>query len=155
MRDIPVETLRALLRLNPETGTLYWRERGVEWFRDGKQTATHASRRWNSRNSGREVPASPANGYLRVCVLKTLMRYHRVVFAMHHGRWPAAHVDHKDGNSLNNRPANLREATNQENSRNSRPRRGTSPFKGVSWSTSRERWVAHCRSRNFPEEVAA
>ena len=53
------------------------------------------------------------------------------------------HVDHVDGNGLNNRRSNLRVATPAENQRN----RGlhinnTSGYKGVGWDKQRGKWLA-------------
>jgi len=44
----------------------------------------------------------------------------RVVFHMVNGRWPAPAVDHINGDSLDDRPVNLRECTLSENAANSR-----------------------------------
>lgn len=41
-------------------------------------------------------------------------------------------LDHRDGNKCNNQKHNLRTATAQENAHNSRARKGTSKYKGVS-----------------------
>lgn len=55
-------------------------------------------------------------------------------------------VDHRNGNGLDNRKANLRLATRAENNRNSRSRGGMSAFKGVSIDHRKTRWRAYIRS---------
>lgn len=58
--------------------------------------------------------------------------------------WPL--VDHRNGNGLDNRRSNLRQATQRDNCRNVLVRPGsTSPFKGVSAHRDTGRW----RSRIF------
>ena len=52
-------------------------------------------------------------------------------------------VDHKDGDKLNNRRKNLRRAGRSRNMANQRKTRGTSQYKGVSWSAERSKWQAH------------
>ena len=52
-------------------------------------------------------------------------------------------VDHIDGNGLNNQKANLRFITHAQNTQNkSSHRDSTSRFKGVSWHSRRNFWVA-------------
>lgn len=51
-------------------------------------------------------------------------------------------VDHVNGNTLDNRRANLRLLTQPENCRNHGPRHGTSAFKGVRWHYLYQRWYA-------------
>jgi len=53
-------------------------------------------------------------------------------------------VDHKDGNGLNNRKANLRLCTNSQNqaNRNGTQRNNTSGFNGVTWSKHDKKWRA-------------
>lgn len=66
---------------------------------------------------------------------------HRVILGLGPG---GPQVDHIDGNGLNNRRCNLREASNAQNSRN-RPGGGSSAYKGVS-PTSWGRWTSQIRS---------
>lgn len=52
-------------------------------------------------------------------------------------------VDHKDTNTLNNRRSNLRIATVSQNTQNQRKRSNcTSPYKGVTWNKSCQKWQA-------------
>ena len=54
------------------------------------------------------------------------------------------HVDHKDGNGLNNTRDNLRLATREQNMANSRKRSdNTSGFKGVCWYEQSGKWRAY------------
>ena len=52
-------------------------------------------------------------------------------------------IDHRNGNRLDNRRANLRLASHSENLHNrGRSTNNTSGFKGVSWDVDREMWRA-------------
>lgn len=58
------------------------------------------------------------------------------------GNWPRLHIDHSDGDTLNDRWTNLREATHSQNLANAaKPKCGNSPLKGV--SEKRGRYLAH------------
>lgn len=72
------------------------------------------------------------------------------------------HVDHIDGDRLNNRRANLRAVTPQQNQSNRRNGNGTSKYVGVTWEMKFERWkvsVMHQGKANyvgvFRDEVEA
>ncbi len=68
---------------------------------------------------------------------------HRVAWAMTHCEWPTCEIDHKNNVRTDNRIANLREATKSENRRNLLiSKRNTSGIKGVTWNSSRKRWMA-------------
>lgn len=76
--------------------------------------------------------------------------------------WPL--VDHRNGDGLDNRRANLRRATKSQNGANQRiAARNTSGFKGVSWHKASQKWDAHIRANGrqrhlglflSPEEAA-
>ncbi len=51
-------------------------------------------------------------------------------------------IDHINGDGLDNRRKNLRFCTQSENHANEHPRKGSSPFKGVSFDKSRNKWSA-------------
>lgn len=56
--------------------------------------------------------------YWHVRLGRATYKRSRVVFFMTHGRWPYPTVDHINGNSLDDRPENLREATYTQNGQN-------------------------------------
>lgn len=53
---------------------------------------------------------------------------------------PDKYTDHINGNRLDNRRANLRVCTTQENARNMRKTHGSSVYKGVQWSHRQKAW---------------
>lgn len=74
------------------------------------------------------------------------------------------HVDHINGNGLDNRRANIRLASMSQNLANrGATRKNTSGFKGVYWQKNRHKWMASIRCRGHqihlgyyldPEEAA-
>ena len=69
------------------------------------------------------------------------IRMHREILGLHKGS--RGHVDHIDGNGLNNQRSNLRVCTNQQNCWNRSPRKNTtSKYKGVSWQSRSKMWKA-------------
>lgn len=67
---------------------------------------------------------------------------HRILFGCPAG----VKIDHKDGDTLNNRRYNLRLATPRQNSCNVRKRKGlTSKWLGVCWNAGSEHWQARIR----------
>ena len=146
MTAVAPETLRQLLRYEPETGKLFWRERGPEWFSDGKDGSANNAAKWNARFAGKEAlnSGSGSHGYFDGAVLGVGALAHRVAFAIVYGRWPVG-VDHIDGDRRNNRLSNLREADHAENALNRKVRSdNTSGAAGV-WSLKRGGWRARIK----------
>lgn len=85
-------------------------------------------------------------GYRFALINCTSYQLHRIIWKMHYGTEPLRHIDHIDGNKLNNRVDNLREATVSENLFNSKIRSdSTTGIKGISYDGSpkrRKRWRA-------------
>ena len=137
--------LRKLLRYEPITGLLFWRERGVEWFKDTpKRTAEHTCNQWNSKWAGREAFACVTiEGRLRGGLFGYNYLAHRVIWAMETGEWPKDQIDHEDGDPVNNRFKNLRDVTHNTNQKNMRLRDdNTSSYCGVSMRRDTGKWRA-------------
>jgi len=142
---ISPEKVRLLLRYEPSTGHLYWRERTAEFFAGGrKRNAESMSRWWNNYYAGKRTFASVnAHGYHNGHILDHPCYAHRVVWAIVHGVWPTGEIDHINGDPLDNRICNLRQATRAQNESNKGiQRNNTSGVKGVCWNKSRSKWVA-------------
>lgn len=106
------EELEKLFVLDLDTGKLYRRQKS------GKT---------------KEVTAV-TNNYLQVCIDYQRYQVHNLVYIMVNGSLPeSGEVDHKDTNTLNNHPDNLRAASYSQNRANkSKYTNNTSGFKGVS-----------------------
>lgn len=131
MKTVPLERLHELFRLDHETGKVY---RKVDSLTGrGKGRLNFAA--------GTELGWLRDNGYMDACVDNVRIRLHRIVFAMANGRWPAKGVDHINGNPLDNRPCNLREATHAENMRNKKCH-AKSGLKGAYFNSLRGRWYS-------------
>lgn len=71
-------------------------------------------------------------GYFRVGINGRRYFAHQIIWCMMTGKWPTQEIDHRDGNGLNNKWTNLREATSSQNGMNTKtPSNNTSGYKGV------------------------
>ena len=72
---------------------------------------------------------------------RTRIFMHRAILGLEPG--DPRQGDHRNHNGLNNSRHNLRICNNSQNHQNGNPQRnGSSAFKGVSWSSSRNKWLA-------------
>lgn len=138
-RTLPTpDTLRQLLRYEPETGKLYWKSRGEKWFSSKRSFST-----WNSRFSGQEAFTAQSCGALHGCVLGVYILAHRAAWAIHYGKWPKDQIDHINHDRKDNRIENLREASASENGKNRRSRpNASSKYLGVCFDEKRNKWRA-------------
>jgi hypothetical protein len=80
------------------------------------------------------------SGYKYIKINGKQYSCHRLIFCMVYGYFPKE-IDHIDGNSLNNRVENLREASHSDNLKNTKiPSNNKSGVKGVSWHKTTKRW---------------
>lgn len=141
---ISIELLDELLTIHPQDGDLFWKARLPRHFVPKRRTAEHSANNWNCRYAG--APALNCVdqfGHLTGRIQGKLVYAHRVVYAMTHGHWPFADIDHINGNGADNRPCNLRDVTHQENLRNQRrSKNNTSGTTGVNFFKRDGNWMA-------------
>lgn len=104
-----IARLRAILSYDPETGIIRWRQQ------------------INNRTSiGSEAGCFDRHsGYRLIRIDHHRHRAHRLAWALHFGEWPVGFLDHRNGERSDNRIANLRLCTLQQNSRNQKQRSDT------------------------------
>lgn len=124
---LTAERVRELFDYDQSTGVLRWR--------------VHMK---NSRVAAGQVAGwKTTRGYIQVWLNRRHHKAHRLIWLHVHGVWPPAHIDHRDGDTSNNRLDNLRLANGTQNQANQRRGRGnTSGFKGVSWHRQKGKWQA-------------
>lgn len=90
-RELPtIERLREAIRLDPETGKIYWR-----------------ITRGRARTGAEAFTTVTPGGYAYGGLDGRMFTRGRVVFALTHGRWPVGEVRHLDEDPGNDRPGNL------------------------------------------------
>lgn len=123
--SITAEKVRELLQYDPETGVFAWRA-------TGKVAGSHS-----------------ANGYYSIQISGVRRRVHWWAWLYVYGEMPGdgCEIDHVNCNQADNRIANLRLCTQNQNAANRRrSRNNTSGFKGVSRAPSAANpWKAQIR----------
>lgn len=118
-RQLPERAfLEKILRFDPESGKLFWKERPASMFAEGKHSAAHTCAKWNSSFAGKEaLTARHGAGYRHGSVLGVNALAHRVIWKLVTDE-DAVEVDHIDGNRSNNQLSNLRSVSREVNRRN-------------------------------------
>ena len=111
------ERLKELFDYDPIAGILTWRRRD------------NIDPGFNGRFAGKKAGALCGRGW-RVMVDHRSLTYHRVIWKMTHGTEPPE-IDHINGNTSDNRLANLRASSRLLNAKNKAPNKGKALPKGV------------------------
>lgn len=127
--DLSYTAAKSLLDYDQNTGLLRWRKRMSNRVKVGSIAGT-----------------DKGNGYFMVMINKRLHLAHRLAWLLHYGKWPAANIDHIDGNGKNNRIANLRECSQSQNNANWKALKvnNTSGFRGV-YAVPNGKWIAQIK----------
>lgn len=72
--------------------------------------------------SGSLLGTPDHNGHLLIRCQTVLYKAHRIAWLLHYGSWPNGEIDHINGDTSDNRIANLRDVSHQENQKNQKLR---------------------------------
>ena len=137
--------LKKLITYNPDTGIITRKKLDYDmrvYFHPGNFT------QWN-QDAGKQLGVinthTKRNNYQTVQLSIFGVNYtaSRLIWLYMTGDWPEHHIDHINGNSIDNRWCNLRDITCQENLRNQKIRKNNRSGKaGVYWCNTKKRWIA-------------
>lgn len=130
--DLTAEFVRSVLDYDAETGVLRWRH-------NPKRLP-----RWNTKHAGKAAGSrSKSHGYIEIRIEGSLYRGHRLAWLHHYGEWPPEIIDHENNDGADNRIANLRAATYQQNTSNrSKQSNNTTGYPGVRFREHHGKWEA-------------
>lgn len=121
--NITKDIMESILHYDPDTGIFTW----INCIK--------------KKLNGMEAGGKNKSGYMLIKINGIKYYAHRLAFMIMIGDFPKNNVDHIDGNKVNNKWKNLREATFSENSFNSKLRNdNTSGCKCVSFHIRNKKW---------------
>ena len=135
------ERLKQILSYDAETGVFTWKV-NRQPGNGTRNTVGSIAGTLKARNS--------SHPYLLIWIDGFLYRAHRLAWFYVYGRWPAEGIDHINGDPLDNRIANLRECTQQQNNGNHKALNplNTSGYRGVTWKRDKRKWKAYININN-------
>lgn len=125
MKIVSISRILELLEVDTESGVMRWKKRR------------------GSAAKGRIAGSINTCGYRVVVIDGSIFNAHRLIYAVHHKRWPKKEIDHINGDRLDNRISNLREVTHTQNIHNSQIRADNKTgFKGVTFFSRLNKYKA-------------
>lgn len=123
---ITQEELKQYLDYNKDTGMFTWIQKKAAWQKIGSVAGSLHH-----------------EGYIVIGFNYKPYPAHRLAWLFVYGKFPEKELDHINRIRTDNRIVNLREVTTQQNQFNlTKRQRTTSNYIGVSWNTSRQRYIA-------------
>lgn len=100
----------------------------------------------SSRATKGAIAGTLSNGYISITINKHIYRAHRLVWLYCFQEWPSNYLDHINGDKIDNRLDNLREATTVENSYNIKAHKDSSTgIKGIYFNKANNNYRAQIR----------
>jgi len=135
---VDLEFLQTCLRYERDTGDFYWLRRPEDHF-----ATARAANSWNGKYAETKAGSLGRNGRININLSYRLLKAHRLAWFFETEQWPEQQIDHINGDPSDNRIANLREASNAQNSYNrGANKNNTSGHKGAYWDKPRGKWRA-------------
>lgn len=124
--ETTISRILELLSYNSETGRFTWIKKPCRRIRCGDVA----------------MNKSPT-GYVRIGIDGKRYLAHRLAWLYVYGEWPSGDIDHINGDTSDNRIANLRDCTRSQNLLNQgKHKNNKSGNKGVFYDSRRNKWVA-------------
>jgi len=133
--------LRSMLIYESATGTLRWKKRPEVHF----ATSSHC-KSWNRRFAG-VIAGTRRNGagkvYIQIGIGRQFFPAHRLAWLLQHDSFDESlEIDHINGDGTDNRLANLRLVSHQDNQKNlARRADNLSGVTGVNWDHAKGKWL--------------
>jgi hypothetical protein len=129
---IPFELASEFLSYNPETGILTWKKDNLRVKAGSVAGFVHTGR--------------GAKKYVVIKIKGKAYKAHRLAWLLTYGDLPPDQIDHENGDSCDNRIANLRSVNCTDNQRNARLREDNkSGACGVCFNKEKGKWTAQIR----------
>ena len=102
--------------------------------------------------AGDVITYASSNGYRQVQINNKKYYQHRLAWKMVYGQWPEKNIDHKNGDTLDNRIENLREVSQATNTRNQdmRKSRSNTGIRGIRYNKTTGSYVVRIGDSRKP-----